>query len=135
MAPHDYTILGNWTATPPGLLVTLPGGHPGLNLGRLTSGPQPDWSLVSSLQQWRWREGGTRREANTASSIDLILHSYCCYSHLFFHISGLPFRVHQISFFCEFQKEEYGVCLPRVLEEEKKFFFFFCTTPQFTLAL
>ena len=90
MAPHDYTILGNWTATPPGLLVTLPGGHPGLNLGRLTSGPQPDWSLVSSLQQWRWREGGTRREANTASSIDLILHSYCCYSHLFFYISGLP---------------------------------------------
>ena len=31
-------------------------------------------------------------------------------------------RVHQIFFFCEFQKEEYGVCLPRVLEEEIFFF-------------
>ena len=27
-------------------------------------------------------------------------------------------------FCCEFQKDEYGVCLPRVLEEEKFFFFF-----------
>ena len=34
MAPRDYTILGDWTTTPPGLLVMLPGGHPGLNLGR-----------------------------------------------------------------------------------------------------
>ena len=44
-------------------------------------------------------------------------------------------RVHQFYFFCEFQKDEYGVCLPRVLEEDKNFFYFFCTTPWYTLAL
>ena len=49
------------------------------------------------------------------------------------HYNILYIRVHQFWFFCEFQKDEYGVCLPRVLEEE--IFFFFCTTPQFTLAL
>ena len=32
-------------------------------------------------------------------------------------------------FFCEFQKDEYRVCLPRVLEKDKKHFLFFCTTP------
>ena len=43
-------------------------------------------------------------------------------------------RVHQFSFFCEFQKYEYGVCLPRVLEEEK-FIFIFLHHPRSTLAL
>ena len=43
-------------------------------------------------------------------------------------------RVHQISFFCEFQKEEYGICLPRVLEEEK-FFFFLHHPPIYTGSL
>ena len=37
-------------------------------------------------------------------------------------------RVHQFCFFCKFQKDEYGVCLPRVLEEEN-FFFFFAPPP------
>ena len=33
MAPHDYTILGDGPATPPGLLGKLPWGHPDLILG------------------------------------------------------------------------------------------------------
>ena len=44
MAPRDYTILGDWATTPPGLLVMLPGGllastSDGLPLGLGLSGP------------------------------------------------------------------------------------------------
>ena len=46
---------------------------------------------------------------------------------------GLNCWVHQFFCCCEFQKDEYGVCLPRVLEEEN-IFFFFGTTLQFTLV-
>ena len=44
-------------------------------------------------------------------------------------IEHIHCRVHQFFFFCEFQKDEYGVCLPRVLEEEKKNYIFFAPPP------
>ena len=51
------------------------------------------------------------------------------------HYNILYIRVHQFWFFCEFQKDEYGVCLPRVLEEEKFFFIFFAPPPIYAGSL
>ena len=86
MAPRDYTILGDWATTPPGLLVMLPGGllastSDGLPLGLGLSGPgchpcnSGDGEWVEHCERSTWQ-----------GEFFFILHSYCFHSHLFFYI-------------------------------------------------